>query len=155
MDKLKNSIYKYHTWLGIPDNTVKSFELEAPRIRLGPIGEEGSKIPALQISNASFSNVEVLNLSYQELAENYQFQHFKNILEEAGPIATVINIQHNNIRELKGCRFEKALEVHMQHNLVRKIADLPLMDQVEDLNLDDNCIDDLSGIEKLPHWKNQ
>ena len=53
-EPLRNAVYKYFTWLSIPDNTVKTEELTAPRIRDAP---DAPEVPSLQIQNGNFAMV--------------------------------------------------------------------------------------------------
>ena len=143
---IRNRVYKYFTWLSIPDNDIKSEELSAPRIREAP---DAPEIPNLQISNGNFSRVRNLNLPYQELAQEYQLKKFMQVLKQNGGKANLVHLQGNRLKTLKGVNFSQADQVYLQHNLLPSFSDLPKMEKVSSLYLQDNCIDSLNEIKKV------
>ena len=77
MDDLRNSFYKFYTWLSISGNNVSADQLNAPRIRTAP---DTPSLEDLQIENSKFTDVEILNLPYQELSQTYQSRKFFEVL---------------------------------------------------------------------------
>merc|ERR1711957_169531 len=146
-EPLRNAVYKYFTWLSIPDNTVKTEELTAPRIRDAP---DAPEVPSLQIQNGNFAKVKNLNLPYQELAQEYQLKKFIGILKQNGNSAKLVHLQGNRLKTLKTVEFLQADRVYLQHNLLPSFSDLPKMEKVTHIYLQDNCIDRLDKIKNLP-----
>ena len=158
MDELRNSIYKFYTWLSISENNVKASDLNAPRVRRAP-DDQTPKIDDLQIENSKFKNNKILNLPYQELNHEFQVTSFHNILQQCADSSNsnssnlnTMHLQGNQLSDLSRFTFSKLEICYLQHNLFESFSKLPKMgqDSLQFLDLSDNSIKSFKNITTLP-----
>eukprot|EP01028_Stygiella_incarcerata_P001432 TRINITY_DN1249_c0_g1_i4.p1 TRINITY_DN1249_c0_g1~~TRINITY_DN1249_c0_g1_i4.p1 ORF type:complete len:320 (+),score=67.09 TRINITY_DN1249_c0_g1_i4:99-962(+) len=92
--------------------------------------------------------LETVNLSYQELSDEYQVTHFLYVLKSLRNVRTLV-LCDNLIYDLKGISFPTLETLFLSRNEFTSFKDLPTCPKLVVLNLSDNHIRDLHGLKKF------
>eukprot|EP00668_Euglena_longa_P000269 GGOE01000362.1.p1 GENE.GGOE01000362.1~~GGOE01000362.1.p1 ORF type:complete len:379 (-),score=68.72 GGOE01000362.1:217-1353(-) len=125
-------------------------ELRAPRIRLAPheLLERKYFLSAVQQKAEEVKQphrIESLNLSYQNLGEQYQYEQLLTFLRiNAG--VRVLSLTDNFLTDLQGVTLPFLEELFLARNNIQSFTDLPSFPLLKRLSLEENFIVNASGL---------
>lgn len=167
LPKLPSHRFRYSVWHELSATEVRGDQLHAPRVRTGPsikeelfykLGDEnrnrlhhsrrgqGRLEYTSQMEN--WEQARVANLSYQELGHNYQMEEFLRVLKRL-LVVEQLNIQEDCLVNLQDITFPQCVQLNLSKNYISSFKKLPKLPRVKHLNLDDNNIEDMTGVEGL------
>ncbi|KAH3874300.1 uncharacterized protein LOC127869197 [Dreissena polymorpha] len=158
--------FRYSVWHDLRQTCLTGDQLHAPRVRAGPpekeqlfhqIEQEGIPIhhdyagQERQQHSQQFENweqAEVVNLSYQELQEEYQKRNLIRILKRCVS-AKQINLAHNTLDNIKDVSFPRCEYINLNDNFLFGFWCLPELPAVKSLTARNNAIKIWKGIAGL------
>eukprot|EP00696_Hemimastix_kukwesjijk_P013188 gnl/Hemi2/26553_TR8923_c0_g1_i1.p1 gnl/Hemi2/26553_TR8923_c0_g1~~gnl/Hemi2/26553_TR8923_c0_g1_i1.p1 ORF type:complete len:275 (-),score=116.82 gnl/Hemi2/26553_TR8923_c0_g1_i1:140-964(-) len=87
-----------------------------------------------------------LNLSYQDLGQQYQMKNFKAFLSSLQNVRS-LNISHNQLYDLKDVYIAHVQTLYLNNNKLKRFKQLPNCPRLKVLNLADNLIEDVEDLE--------
>jgi len=160
-EQLLSRNFHLSVWHNLKNKTLTGDELLFPRVRRIATEDEkvlhkitdknehpihhhlkGKMRNEHQNKMENWEQVEIANLSYQELGHGFQHDNAKRILSRLKS-AKIINLAHNNIKELSYIRFEKCEVLYVNTNWFKYFYHLPTVPHLKYLDLSDNAITSL------------
>ncbi|PIK54878.1 hypothetical protein BSL78_08215 [Apostichopus japonicus] len=159
--------YRYSLWHDLRSNEVTGDQLRNPRVRKGPpvkdkvfydVKDEqgtnihhdrkGSQRKEQQKELENWENALRVNLSYQDLAHDYQVESFHSILKRLSS-AEEIQLMDDNLQDLRSFNFPRCITLNISQNYVSSFTKLPKCTLLQNMNLSDNSIRSFDGINYL------
>jgi len=162
---------KYKQWHHLRNNELAAHELKCPRIRRGPEDdadddlssnddhdlddvEAGKKVKRHDYRSPyeDWTQVELANLSYQDLGHDYQEKKFYSVLNSLSSCRQ-LNITQNCLVDLRSIRLKKCQSLNLTKNRITTFKKLPSCPSLLHLNLTENNITSLAGCDNYKKLK--
>lgn len=166
LPQLPSHKFKHSAWHDLRQTELHGTELHAPRVRRGPpekekyfykLEEEGTPIHhslygiARQnhmIELEQWEYAKAINLSFQELAHNYQRTNFHRILGRLNSAVTV-NLMNNKLTHLRQYTFPQCESLNLNQNYITTFWQLPRTPKIRCLTLANNDVYTFSCMDRL------
>ncbi|XP_052820778.1 uncharacterized protein LOC128246557 [Mya arenaria] len=166
LPQLPSHKFRYSVWHDLRETCLRGDQLHAPRVRAGPpekekmffkIEQEGIPIhhnyagkERLHHSNQqeNWERARVVNLSYQELQDDYQRRNMLRILSRC-VMAHTINLSQNTLYYLGKMTFPSCLHININDNYLKSFLGFPTLPKVESITAKNNAISDIRGLHRL------
>lgn len=164
--QLPSHKFQYSVWHDLRQTELHGTELHAPRVRRGPLEkekdfyrleEEGVPIhhSLYGIARQNHMNelekwwdAKAINLSFQELAHDYQRKNFHRILGILNSAITV-NLVSNKLTDLRQHTFPQCESLNLNQNYITSFRQLPRTPRIRCLTLTNNNVNRFSYMDRL------
>lgn len=169
--ELPSARFKYDVWHDLKDNEIYAEELKNPRVRKGPRSIDRSsdsdsssntdsdekkqshrQKKSKKDSHENWRDAAHVNLSYQNLGDDYQTKEFMKILKLLKSCEE-LHIARNELRDLSKISLPVCRALNLTSNHISSFENLPKGAKLEHLNLTENDVMSLDGLERFKRLK--
>ncbi|XP_062861090.1 protein tilB homolog [Trichomycterus rosablanca] len=166
---LPSSRFRFTSWHHLEESDVRGNQLSCPRVREGPSEDERPfQAEETLIRNSrrkrredegqiwderlqeNWENCMELNLSYQDLGDDYQLENFKRILRRLIRVER-LQLVDNTLSDLSSIRLPRCKILNLHRNHLTSFAQLPKLPSIECLCVSENNIYNLTELRLLQH----
>ncbi|XP_074654255.1 uncharacterized protein LOC141908222 [Tubulanus polymorphus] len=162
LPQLPSEKFKYTLWHELCDTDLTGPQLNAPRIREGPINKDklidknDERVENKTVKEKKdyrdvkedWENCVKGNLSYQELSHEYQRTNFTRVLQRMRHVEELIIVE-NNLQNISTVTLPQCVSLNVSRNFLGSLTNLPKCPEIRHLNISMNNILTLNGLKRF------